>query len=204
MSPKGLGVHVSVAVWKCPSYCPPAEPPADIHLTLARRSRPAPHTAPTTGKASDLYQISTMAKQETEAIIYDDARMSDYRAFIAEAPGVKLFLVIAGSLHTSIADCLLDGITRQTAMSITRHLDIDVVERHIKTGEFDRGAEASPTGTAAEATPAASIWERHFLPAGRTCSIVEPYAALTRPSRSDAPTMTETASARFAPRLDAA
>ncbi|HCM30508.1 MAG TPA: branched chain amino acid aminotransferase, partial [Acinetobacter radioresistens] len=56
--------------------------------------------------------------------------------------------------HTpDIAGGALDGITRQTVITIAKDLGYDVVERRITRDEFYIADEAFFTGTAAEVTP---------------------------------------------------
>ena len=78
--------------------------------------------------------ICTVSKHEAQRAGYDDALMLDYRGFLAEGSGANLFLVMKnGELHTPLADCFLNGITRQTIIGLAKKRGITVVERHIKT-----------------------------------------------------------------------
>lgn len=68
----------------------------------------------------------------------------------------NVFLIKDGVLHTpDIAGGALDGITRQTVMTIAKDLGYEVVERRITRDEFYIADEAFFTGTAAslEVTP---------------------------------------------------
>ena len=56
--------------------------------------------------------ICTMSKRYATDKGFDDALMLDYRGLVAEATGANFFVVMNGKLHTPIADCFLDGITR--------------------------------------------------------------------------------------------
>lgn len=57
-------------------------------------------------------------------------------------------------IHTpEISGGALDGITRQTIITIARDLGYEVIERRITRDEFYIGDEAFFTGTAAEVTP---------------------------------------------------
>jgi branched-chain amino acid aminotransferase len=180
ISTRGLSVHVAIAAWEWPDYFSPEQQMHGIRLDIARWRRPAPDTAPTGAKASGLYQICTMAKQEAQESGYDDAMMLDYRGYIAEATGANIFLVIDGALHTPTTDCFLNGITRQTVIALARDAGIEVVERHIAPAELSDASEVFLTGTAAEVTPVASIAETSFTPGAVTRSMIERYRALTR------------------------
>ena len=62
-----------------------------------------------------------------------------------------------GVLNTPIPDCLLNGITRQTVMTLAKEAGIKVVERHIQLDELMAADEVFLTGTAAELTPVGKI-----------------------------------------------
>lgn len=184
ISTKALSVHVGVAAWEWPDYFSLEQKMRGIRLDVARWRRPAPDTAPTAAKASGLYQICTLAKQEAEAAGYDDAMMLDYRGYIAEATGANIFLVIDGALHTPLPDCFLNGITRQAVIEIARTEGIEVAERHIAPGDLERASEVFLTGTAAEVTPVASIGTSTFTPGPVTKALVEGYRVMTRTAES--------------------
>lgn len=180
LSPAGATIHVAIAAWEWPSYFSSEVRGKGIRLTHAKWRRPAPDTAPTRAKAPGLYQICTLAKQAAEDQGFDDALMLDYRGFVAEATGANIFLVINGCLHTPIADCFLDGITRQTVIELAKVAGIDVIERHILPEEIAGAQEVFLTGTAAEITPVGSIGSATFTP-GPVCNLlIERYHALTR------------------------
>ena len=71
-----------------------------------------------------------------------------------QGSGENVFLVRDGVIHTpDIAGGALDGITRQTIITIAKDLGYDVIERRITRDEFYIADEAFFTGTAAEVTP---------------------------------------------------
>ena len=84
--------------------------------------------------------------------------MLDYRGYIAEATGANVFFLMEdGKLHTPLADCFLNGITRQTIIEMAKEKGIEVVERHIELKELANVKECFLTGTAAEVTPVSQI-----------------------------------------------
>jgi branched-chain amino acid aminotransferase len=173
---KGTKTHIAIAVWQWPSYFDPALKKKGIRMTIAPWRRPAPDTAPTKAKAAGLYMIATLSKHAADDEGYTDALMYDYRGFVAEATGANIFFVKDGTLHTPIADCFLDGITRRSVMALARARQIPVVERHIEPKELDGFTECFLTGSAAEVTPVGEIGANRFTPGQITETLMNDYA----------------------------
>jgi branched-chain amino acid aminotransferase len=176
VSAQNTKIHVSIAVWEWPSYFDPKEKLKGIRLDIADWKRPAPDTAPTQAKAAGLYMICTLSKHAAEAKGYADAMMLDYRGYVAEATGANIFFVKEGSLHTPIADCFLNGITRQSVIAIAKAHQIPVIERHIKPEELTQFSECFITGSAAEVTPVQEIGPYKFKPGKLTETLMNAYA----------------------------
>lgn len=157
-------IHVAIAAWHWGSPFDVREKMKGIRLDISDWKRPAPDTAPTQAKASGLYMICTMSKHAAEAKGYHDAMMWDYRGYVAEATGANMFFVQDGTLHTPIADCFLNGITRQSIIALARARQIPVIERHIKPEELGGFTECFLTGSAAEVTPVSEIGPHKFTP----------------------------------------
>jgi branched-chain amino acid aminotransferase len=173
-------IHIAVAVWQWPSYFDPKQKLKGIRLEISRWRRPAPDTAPTQAKAAGLYMICTMSKHEAESRGYADAMMLDYRGYVAEATGANIFFIQDGKIHTPIADCFLNGITRQTVMALARARQIPVVERHIKPEELEGFSECFITGSAAEVTPVSEIGPYRFTPGAISELMMNGYEAEVR------------------------
>ena len=177
---EGNKVHTAIAAWEWPAYFAEDLYKTGISLCWSDWKRPAPDTAPTSAKAAGLYMICTISKRKAEEGGFHDAMMLDYRGYIAEATGANFFMVVNGELHTPIADCFLDGITRRTVIDLAKDNGIKVVERHIKPEELADGQEAFLTGTAAEVTPVGSIGEYKFTPGEVTNLLKDAYHKLVR------------------------
>ena len=176
VSAQNTKIHVAIAVWEWPSYFDPKEKLKGIRLDIAEWKRPAPDTAPTQAKAAGLYMICTLSKHAAEAKGYADAMMLDYRGYVAEATGANMFFVKDGSVHTPIADCFLNGITRQSVIAIAKAHQIPVIERHIKPEELSQFSECFITGSAAEVTPVQEIGPYKFKPGKLTETLMNAYA----------------------------
>lgn len=180
LSATGIPPHVAVVPWVWPTYFTAEQRMRGVRLTWAEWRRPAPNTATTGAKASGLYQICSLAKKDAELSGYDDALMLDYRGYVAEATGSNVFFVIDGKLVTPIADCFLNGITRQTVIGLAREHGLEVIERHIQPEEIASASEVFLTGTAVEVTPVSEIGEWRYTP-GEICrAMIDGYTLLTR------------------------
>ena len=165
VSAQATRIHLAIACWPWPSYFSPEARMQGIRLKTAPWRRPAPDTAPVHAKAAGLYMICTMSKHAVEADGYDDALMLDWRGRVAEATGANIFFVMGdGRLHTPVADCFLDGITRRTVIELAQARGIEVVERAIVPEELSNATEVFLTGTAAEVTPVRVIDDHTFQP----------------------------------------
>jgi branched-chain amino acid aminotransferase len=173
---QGAKIHVAVASWQWPSYFDPELKKKGIRMTVAEWRRPAPDTAPTKAKAAGLYMIATLSKHAAEEQGYADALMYDYRGYIAEATGANIFFVKDGQLHTPIADCFLDGITRKSVIALARARQIPVIERHIDPKELNSFSECFLTGSAAELTPVGEIDAHRFVPGQITETLTRDYS----------------------------
>ena len=173
--------HLAIAAWEWPSYFDPEIKMKGITLDIAKWRRPAPDSAPVHAKAAGLYMICTLSKHEAEKKGFQDALMLDYRGYVAEATGANVFFIDANDvIHTPIADCFLNGITRQTVIGMAQANQMKVIERHIMPEEIADMKECFLTGTAAEVTPVSRIGEHHFSPSETSRSLVNGYEKIVR------------------------
>jgi branched-chain amino acid aminotransferase len=168
-------IHLAIAAWNWPSYFDPAQRMKGIRLDIAEYRRPDPATAPALAKASGLYMICTISKHRAERRGYADALMFDWEGRVAECTGANIFFVKEGALHTPIADCFLDGITRRTVIDLARRRGIPVIERRIMPSELPDFTECFITGTAAEVTPVGEIGPYNYAPSALTSALVIDY-----------------------------
>ncbi len=174
-------IHLAIAVWEWPSYFDPAQRMKGIRLDVAEYRRPDPKTAPSLAKAAGLYMICTISKHRAERRGYADAMMLDWQGRIAECTGANLFFVKDGAIHTPIADCFLDGITRKTVIGLAKKRGVNVIERRIMPEELPSFSECFITGTAAEVTPVGEIGEHKFTPGQLTAQLIDDYTHEVQP-----------------------
>ncbi|HEX3182726.1 MAG TPA: branched-chain amino acid aminotransferase [Beijerinckiaceae bacterium] len=174
-------INTAIAVWDWPSMFDVAEKMKGIRLDIAEYRRPDPATAPALAKAAGLYMICTLSKHRAERRGYADALMYDWQGRVAECTGANVFFTRDGALHTPIADCFLDGITRKTVIDLARRRGFEVIERRIMPDELDSFNECFICGTGAEVTPVSEIGSYRFKPGNISRTLIEDYTAEVNP-----------------------
>ncbi len=174
-------IHLAIASWEWPSYFDPAQKMKGIRIDMAEYRRPDPATAPSAAKAAGLYMICTISKHKAERKGYADALMLDWQGRVAECTGANVFFTRDGIIHTPLADCFLDGITRRTVIELARRRGLEVAERRIMPEELSSFNECFITGTAAEVTPVAEIGPYTYQPGNISKTLMEDYMAEVQP-----------------------
>ena len=173
-------IHLSIAAWEWGSYFDPEQKMKGITLRIADYKRPDPATEPSQAKAAGLYMICTIEKHKAERLGFNDAFFLDWRGRVAEATGANAFFVKGDVVHTPIADCFLDGITRRTVIELAKKRGIEVIERVIMPEEMADFDQCFLTGSAAEVTPVSKIGEYSFAPGEITRQLMDDYSLLVR------------------------
>ena len=181
VSAQDNAIHLAIATWEWPSYFDPVQKMKGIRLDLADYRRPDPAIAPCASKAAGLYKICTISEHKAERKGLADALMLDWQGRVAECTGANVFFIRDGVIHTPIADCFLDGITRRTVIDLARRRGFEVEERRIWPNELKTFNECFITGTAAEVTPVSEIGPYFFQPGNMTKVLMEDYTAEVQP-----------------------
>src|ERR687896_979298 len=137
---------------------------------------------PPMAKAAGNYLNSILATQESKRNGYDESILLDKDGYVSEASGENIFVVRHGKIYTPyFADSALEGITRETVITIAKDSGYSVIERQIARTELYMADEIFLTGTAAEIVPVTSI-DGHPVGTGKegplTRSIREMYAKI--------------------------
>jgi len=169
-------VRLAIAGWEWGNYYGDAKMKG-AKLDISKWKRPSPETIPVHAKAAGLYMICTTSKHAAEAKGCSDALFMDY---VAEATGANIFFVKDGEVHTPLADCFLNGLTRQTVIGMLKEKGLTVHERHIMPEELEGFEQCWLTGTAAEVTPVGQIGDYTFEVGALTREISEDYEKLVR------------------------
>ncbi len=174
-------IHVAIATWAWPSMFDAETKMKGIKLDIAEYRRPDPMCAPVHAKAAGLYMICTISKHKAEKKGFADAMMLDWQGRVAECTGANIFFTRDGAIHTPIADCFLNGLTRQTVIALAKEQGLEIIERRIMPDELPSFNECFIVGSAAEVTPVAEIGPHTFKPGNISRTMMDAYTNAVRP-----------------------
>ena len=156
-----LSVNVAVAAWEWPSYMDPEAKEKGISViksSYEQYSNPL-HSG---YKIIGTYINSTMALHEAISQGADEALLLDKNGFISEGSGENIFIVKNDEIFTPKTDHCLNGITRQSVMTMAEDFGINIEEKNITFEEACEADEIFFTGTAVEITPITRIDSRQI------------------------------------------
>jgi len=160
VSPRGNTIHVAVAAWPWGAYLGEDGLAKGIRVKTSSYTRHHVNASLVRAKASGYYVNSILANQEVTAHGYDEALLLDTEGYVSEGAGENVFMVRDGTVYTpDVASCL-DGITRNSVITMARDMGIPVIEKRITRDEMYCADEAFFTGTAAEITPIRELDDR--------------------------------------------
>jgi branched-chain amino acid aminotransferase len=139
-------------------------------------------STPPMAKAAGNYLNSILAIQESKRNGYDESVLLDLEGNVSEASGENIFIIRNDKIYTPYsANSVLEGITRDTAITIARDMGYEFAERPISRTELYMSDELFLTGTAAEIIAVTNI-DGHQIGNGRegpvTKNIREMYTKL--------------------------
>ena len=172
ISAKELSTNVIVAAWNWGAYMGQEALESGIKVKTSSFSRHHVNSTMTKAKANGNYMNSIIAHQEATSDGYDEALLLDTQGFIAEGTGENIFIVKHGKLYTPTLSSALEGITRDTVITIAKDLNVEVIEKSITRDEVYTADEAFFTGTAAEVTPIKEL-DKRLIGKGKRGSLTE-------------------------------
>uniref|UniRef100_E6QV85 branched-chain-amino-acid transaminase n=1 Tax=mine drainage metagenome TaxID=410659 RepID=E6QV85_9ZZZZ len=153
ISAKTLSTHVVVAAWSWGAYMGAEALERGIRVKTSSFSRHHVNVTMCKAKANGNYMNSILAHQEAAQDGYEEALLLDVDGFVSEGSGENVFIVRRGKLITPDLTSALEGITRDSIITLAEELGLSVVEKRITRDEVYSADEAFFTGTAAEVTP---------------------------------------------------
>ena len=152
-----LKVHVMVAAWEWGAYLGQESLDNGIRIRKSTFIKNDSHPSMYLAKANGNYINSMLALDEAMNKGYDEALLLDSKGNVAEGSGENIFMIKDGVFYTPTLVASLNGITRNTIMTLAKEQGYDVVETEIKIEELYDADEVFFTGSAAEVTPIREI-----------------------------------------------
>ena len=164
---ENLNPHCMIAAWEWPNYLTPEARIQGIKVKTSSHTRHHVNITMCKAKANGNYINSILALREAQEAGADEAMLLDNEGYVAEGSGENIFLVENGELVTPELTSCLEGITRDSVITLARDLGYKVTERRITRDEVYVADEAFFTGTAAEVLPISEVDRRTIGSGGR-------------------------------------
>ncbi len=162
-----LQSHVAIAAWEWGTYLGQEALEQGIRVKTSSYTRHHVNISLCKAKANGHYINSMLALREALECGYDEALLLDNEGYVAEGSGENVFIIRDGVLYTPDLTSALEGITRDTAMTLAHELGYAVKEKRLTRDEVYIADEAFFTGTAAEVTPIRELDGRTIGSGGR-------------------------------------
>ncbi|MFY9904945.1 MAG: branched-chain amino acid transaminase [Terriglobales bacterium] len=143
-----------VAVWEWKNFLGAEAKERGIRANIASFTRLHPNIMMTKAKVAGNYVSSILAKTESHRAGFDEAIMLGPDGYVAECTGENLFIVrsreAVKTISTTPRAGILEGITRDSLITLARDLGYSVVEEPISRDQLYIADEVFVCGTAAE------------------------------------------------------
>lgn len=161
VNPLKAPVDVTIAVWPWGAYLGEGALEAGVRAKISSWKRNDQNSLPSSAKATGQYINGVLAKIESLHAGYDEAILLNQAGHVTDGSGENIFIVRDGVLFTPpISAGCLDGITRESVISIARDLGYQVREADLVRTDLYNADECFFTGTAAEVTPIREVDDR--------------------------------------------
>jgi branched-chain amino acid aminotransferase len=166
-------VDTAVAAFEWGAYLGAEGLENGIDVCVSSWQRLAPNTIPAMGKAAGNYLSSQLISMEAKRLGFAEGIGLGVDGNVSEGAGENLFLIRDGVIYTpALANSILQGITRDTVVTLARAHGFEVREQSIPREFLYLADEIFLTGTAAEVTPVRSV-DRITIGAGRRGPVTE-------------------------------
>jgi branched-chain amino acid aminotransferase len=158
LSPVGSTLELYIACWPWGTYLGDGALENGVDVKISSWQRQEPNTFPAGAKAAGNYLNSQLGRLEAIEDGYADAIALGPGGLVSEGTGQNVFLVRDGVLVTpSLDGTNLNGITRDSIITIAGDLGIPVREQGVPRETLYLADELFFTGTASEVTPIRSV-----------------------------------------------
>lgn len=153
---------LGIAVWEWGAYLGEDALEKGVRMVVSSFTRLHPNIHMTKSKASGNYVNSILATTLAHRYGFDDAIMLDPEGYVAEGAGMNIFIVRDGVIYTPSRATILEGITRDSIITLARDAGYTLVEEPIVRDQLYIADEVFVCGTAAEVTAVTEIDTRRI------------------------------------------
>lgn len=151
--PKNNPIRVAIAAWPWGAYLGDEGLEKGIKIRTSSFIRNHVNSNMSRGKICGYYVNSQLSKKEAIANGCDEGLLLDTEGYVSEGSGENIFIVRNNVLKTTPLTSILEGITRDSIITIAKNEGVAVREERFTRDEVYISEEAFFTGTAAEVTP---------------------------------------------------
>jgi len=159
----GITPGLGIAAWEWKGFVSPEAEAKGLRANVSSFTRHHPNVMMTKSKLAGNYGNSVMARTESARLGFDEALMLDTTGLVAEGTGENLFAVRKGVIYTPARTTVLEGLTRDSVITLARDLGYEVREEPLTRDQLYVADELFVCGTAAEVL---GIRELDFRPIG--------------------------------------
>ncbi len=154
-------IRTTVIAWKWGAYLGDEALKNGIRTKISSFARHHINVSLAKAKMMGQYTNSVLAKREAKLGGYDEAILLDPNGYVSEGSGENIFVIKKGIIYTpDLASSILEGITRDTVITLAREMGYEVRETRITRDQLWLADEVFFTGTAAEITPVREVDNR--------------------------------------------
>ncbi len=153
---------VGIATWEWGAYLGEEALEKGVRMLVSSLTRLHPNVMMTKAKAAGNYVNSIMTKTLAHRLGYDDAIMLDPEGYVSEGSGMNIFVVRDGVIYTPYRATILEGITRDSVITIARDLGYTLIEEPLVRDQLYIADEIFCCGTAAEVTAVCEVDTRQI------------------------------------------
>ncbi len=158
LDPLPAPINVVIAAWPWDTYLGEDALKHGVAVGVSSWRQRSANANPPAIKATANYLNSSLARIEANKHGYAEAVMLNEEGKVCEGTGENLFIVKNGVITTPpVSDGILEGITRDSIMTIARDKDIEVREASLVRTDLYTADEVFMTGSAAEVVPVHSV-----------------------------------------------
>lgn len=158
LDPIPAPVNVTIAAWPWDTYLGQDALDNGVAVGVSSWRQRGINSTPPAVKATGQYLNSSFARIEANRHGYAEAILLNEDGKVTEGTGENLFVVNGNTITTPpVSDGILEGITRDSVMTLARDKGYDVVEGSLVRTQLYTADEMFMTGSAAEIVPVHSV-----------------------------------------------